>query len=68
MTLTQTESVALNALADTFLPSLAFEKDEDPVLFSMGAGDLAVSARAAEALERIDPAKRNAFRFFLRLL
>ena len=68
MTLTPQESAALDALADTFVPSLAFEKDEDPVLFSMGAGDLGVSARVAEALERIDPAKRNAFRFFLRLL
>src|SRR5258705_10549763 len=68
MTLTPTESAGLDALADTFFPSLAFGKDEDPVLFSMGASDLGVSARVAEALERIDPAKRNAFRFFLRLL
>ena len=68
MTLTPQESAGLDALADTFVPSLAFEKDEDPVLFSMGASDLGVSARVAEALERIDPEKRNAFRFFLRLL
>ena len=68
MTLTPQESAGLDALANTFVPSLAFEKDEDPVLFSMGASDLGVSARVAEALERIDPEKRNAFRFFLRLL
>ena len=68
MTLTPRESAGLDALAATFVPSLAFEKDEDPVLFSMGASDLGVSARVAEALERIDPEKRNAFRFFLRLL
>ena len=68
MTLSPRESEALNAIAETFVPSLAFENDEDPVLFSMGASDLGVSARVAEALERIDPAKRNDFRFFLRLL
>ena len=68
MNLTHRETDALDALADTFVPSLAFAKDEDPVLFSMGASDLGVSARVAQALERIDPAKRNAFRFFLRLL
>jgi len=68
MTLSPQESAGLDALADTFVPSLAFEKDEDPVLFSMAASDLGVSARVAEALERIDPEKRNAFRFFLRLL
>jgi choline dehydrogenase-like flavoprotein len=68
MILTPRESAGLDALAETFVPSLAFEKDEDPVLFSMGASDLGVSARVAEALERIDPEKRNAFRFFLRLL
>jgi choline dehydrogenase-like flavoprotein len=66
--LTQRETEALDALADTFVPSLAFAKDEDPVLFSMAASDLSVSAHVAEALEQIDPAKRNAFRFFLRLL
>ena len=68
MILTPKESAALDALADTFVPSLAFERDEVPVLFSMAASDLGVSARVAEALERIDPEKRNAFRFFLRLL
>jgi len=68
MNLTHRETEALDALADTFVPSLAFEKDEDPALFSMSASDLGVSAQVAEALERIDPAKRNAFRFFLRLL
>ena len=68
MNLTHREQEALNALADTFVPSLAFEKDEDPVLFSMGASDLGVAARVAEALDRIDPAKRQGFRFFLRLL
>jgi choline dehydrogenase-like flavoprotein len=68
MTLSPRESDALDALADTFVPSLAFAKDEDPVLFSMSASDLGVSARVAEALDRIDPEKRDAFRFFLRLL
>lgn len=68
MNLTHRETEALDALADTFVPSLAFAKDEDPVLFSMSASDLGVSARVAEALELIDPVKRNAFRFFLRLL
>ncbi|MEP6857255.1 MAG: GMC family oxidoreductase N-terminal domain-containing protein [Gemmatimonadales bacterium] len=68
MTLTHHETEALDALADTFVPSLAFEKDEDPALFSMSASDLGVSALVAEALEWIDPAKRNAFRLFLRLL
>jgi len=68
MNLTHRESEALDALADTFVPSLAFAQDEDPVLFSMSASDLGVSARVAEALEQIDPVKRNAFRFFLRLL
>ncbi len=68
MNLTHRETEALDALADTFVPSLAFEKDEDPALFSMSASDLGVSAHVAEALERIDLAKRNAFRFFLRLL
>ena len=68
MKLTHRETEALDALADTFVPSLAFEKDEDPALFSMSASDLGVSALVAEALGRIDPAKRNAFRFFLRLL
>ncbi len=68
MKLSDRETDALDALADTFVPSLAFAKDEDPVLFSMSASDLGVSARVAHALERIDPAKCNAFRFFLRLL
>jgi hypothetical protein len=36
MNLTPRETAALDALADTFVPSLAFEKDEDPVLFSTG--------------------------------
>jgi len=68
MNLTHSETEALDALADTFVPSLAFAKDEDPVLFCMSAADLGVTARVAEALALIDPAKRNAFRFFLRLL
>ncbi|HMI55829.1 MAG TPA: GMC family oxidoreductase, partial [Gemmatimonadaceae bacterium] len=68
MNLTHTEAEALEALCDTFVPSLAFEKDENPVLFSMSASDLGVSARVAEALEMIDPAKCDALRFFLRLL
>lgn len=68
MSLTKRETGALDALADTFVPSLAFAKDEDPVLFSMSASDLGVSARVAETLERIDPAKRKAFQLFLGLL
>jgi choline dehydrogenase-like flavoprotein len=68
MSLTKRETDALDALADTFVPSLAFEKDEDPVLFSMSAADLGVGTHVAEALDRIDPAKRKAFRFFLALL
>ena len=36
MKLTERETKALEALCDTFVPSLAFEKDEDPALFSMG--------------------------------
>src|SRR3954469_23764209 len=68
MTLTRKETEALDALCDTFVPSLAFERDEDPTLFSMSAADLGVSARVAEALDRIDATKRDAFRFFLTLL
>jgi choline dehydrogenase-like flavoprotein len=68
MNLTHRETEALDVLCDTFVPSLAFTKDEDPVLFSMSAGDLGVSARVAEALDRIEPAKCEAFRLFLRLL
>ena len=68
MKLTHRETEALDALADTFVPSLAFARDEDPALFSMSASDLGVSARVAEALDRIDPAKRNGFRFFLGIL
>ncbi len=68
MNLTNRETEALDALADTLVPSLAFERDEDPLLFSLSASDLGVSARVAEALDRIEPAKAQAFRFFLRLL
>lgn len=68
MSLTHRETEALDILCDTFVPSLAFTKDEDPVLFSMSAADLGVSARVAESLDRIEPAKREAFRLFLRLL
>ena len=68
MNLTHRETEALDALCDTFVPSLAFERDEDPALFSMSAADLGVSARVAAALEMIEPAKREALRFFLRLL
>jgi choline dehydrogenase-like flavoprotein len=68
MILTQRETAALDILCDTFVPSLAFTKDEDPVLFSMSAADLGVSARVAEALDRIEPAKSEGFRLFLRLL
>jgi choline dehydrogenase-like flavoprotein len=68
MSLTKRETEALDALADSFVPSLAFEKDEDPVLFSMSAADLGVGTRVAEALDRIDPVKRKAFCFFLGLL
>ena len=68
MNLTHRETVALDALCDTFVPSLAFTNDEDPALFSMSAADLGVSARVAEALDRIEPAKCEAFRLFLRLL
>lgn len=68
MNLTARETEALDALCDTFFPSLPFEKDEDPTLFSMSAADLGVSARVANALDIIDSAKADAFRFFLRLL
>ena len=68
MNLTHTETEALDALCDTFVPSLAFEKDEDPALFAMSAADLGVGGRVAQALEMIEPAKRDAFRLFLRLL
>ena len=68
MSLTKRETDALGAVADTFVPSLAFAKDEDPALFSMSAADLGVAGRVAEALDRIDPAKRKAFRLFLGLL
>src|SRR3954465_11650520 len=68
MTLTRKETEALDALCDTFVPSLGFGNDEDPTLFSMSAADLGVSARVAEALDRIDTTKRDAFRFFLPLL
>ena len=68
MNLTTRETEALDALCDTFVPSLAFEKDEDPALFSMSARDLGVAAQVAEALERIEPAKRDSFRLFLKLL
>ena len=68
MNLTAREAEALNALCDTFFPSLAFESDEDPTLFSMSAADLGVAARVENALGVIDSAKSDAFRFFLRLL
>jgi hypothetical protein len=68
MNLTRREMEALDALCDTFVPSLAFEKDEDPALFSMAARDLGVSARVGEGLDRIDSTKRDAFRLFLKLL
>ena len=68
MNLTHRETEALHVLCDTFVPSLAFTKDEDPALFSMSAADLGVSGRVAEALDRIEPAKREAFLLFLRLL
>src|SRR2546423_3168624 len=68
MSLKQRETEALDALADTFVPSLAFAHDEDPVLFSMSASDLGVSTRVADALDRIEPAKAQALRFFLGLL
>ncbi|HYU52359.1 MAG TPA: hypothetical protein VEK37_05415, partial [Gemmatimonadaceae bacterium] len=63
MNLTPRETEVLDALCDTFVPSLAFEKDEDPALFSMSAKDLGVSSLIADALDKIDPAKRDAFRF-----
>ena len=47
MNLTHRETVALDALCDTFVPSLAFTNDEDPALFSMSAAVLGVSARIA---------------------
>jgi choline dehydrogenase-like flavoprotein len=68
MNLTHRETEALDSLCDTFVPSLPFGNDEDPVLFSMSAGDLGVSARVAAALDLIEPAKSQAFRLFLRLL
>ncbi len=68
MNLTQRETEALDALADTFVPSLAFANDEDPALFSMSASDLGVSIGVADALDRIEPAKAQALRFFLGLL
>src|ERR1700687_3305167 len=68
MILTHRETEALDVLCHTFVPSLAFTKDEDPALFSMSAADLGGSGRVAEALDRIDPATRGAFRLFLRLL
>ena len=68
MKLTPRESQALDSLCDTFVPSLAFGKDEDPALFSMSANDLGVSARVADALDIIEPAKCDGLRFFLGLL
>ena len=38
MNLTHTETEALDALCDTFVPSLAFEKDEDPPLRDVSGG------------------------------
>jgi choline dehydrogenase-like flavoprotein len=68
MNLSPRETEVLDALCDTFVPSLAFEKDEDPALFSMSAKDIGVSGLVADALDRIEPAKSDAFRFFLKLL
>ena len=68
MKLTQRETQTLDALCETFVPSLAFGKDEDPALFSMSANDLGVSARVAAALDIMEPAKRDGLRFFLGLL
>jgi choline dehydrogenase-like flavoprotein len=68
MKLTKSETDALEALCDTFVPSLAFEPDEDPALFSMSARDMGVAQKVAEALDRIDSGKRSAFRLFLAML
>ncbi|HJP87293.1 MAG TPA: GMC family oxidoreductase [Gemmatimonadaceae bacterium] len=68
MNLTSRETEALDALCDTFFPSLGFDNDEDPTLFSMSASDLGVGARVANALDIIDADKARAFRFFLTLL
>ena len=68
MNLTKREMGALEALCDTFVPSLAFAPDEDPALFSMSARDMGVAGKVAEALYRIDSTKRAAFRLFLTLL
>ena len=68
MKLTKSETNALEALCDTFVPSLAFEPDEDPALFSMSARDMGVAQKVAEALDRIDSGKRSAFRLFLAML
>lgn len=68
MNLTRRELDALEALCDTFVPSLAFGPDEEPALFSMSARDLGIPTKVAEALDRIDTSKRSAFRLFLSLL
>ena len=68
MDLTKRETDALEALCDTFVPSLAFEAGEDPALFSISARDMGVAEKVAQALDRIDSSKRSAFRLFLALL
>ncbi|HJQ53547.1 MAG TPA: GMC family oxidoreductase [Gemmatimonadaceae bacterium] len=68
MNLTKRETDALEALCDTFVPSLAFEAGEDPALFSISARDMGVAGKVAQALDLIDSSKRSAFRLFLGLL
>ena len=68
MNLTGREVDALEALCDTFVPSLPVDDDADPTLFRISARELGVSNRVANALDRIDRTKRDGFRLFLRLL
>lgn len=68
MTLTDSEIAALDALCDTFVPSLAASGSDNPVLFNTSARELGTRARVAESLGRVEPAKRRRFRIFLALL
>ena len=66
--LTEAERGVLDAVCQTFCPSLEPEPGDDATLFALGATDVRLSAAVQESLATLGERQRNELRRFLRLL
>ncbi|MGH7636495.1 MAG: gluconate 2-dehydrogenase subunit 3 family protein, partial [Gemmatimonadaceae bacterium] len=66
--LTAAERGVLDAVCQTFCPSLESEPGDDATLFALGATDVRLSAAVQESLATLSERQRKELRRFLRLL